>query len=47
MLLYGVDVMNLTTRSPAVAGTADSWRQINLLGGQGHRIKLAVRYGMH
>ncbi len=27
----------MKTRSPAVAGMADSWRQINLLGGQGHR----------
>jgi len=31
------------TRIPAVAGMADSWRQINLLGCQGHRIKLGVR----
>ena len=33
----------VATRSPAIAGVADSWHQINLLGGQGHRIKLGVR----
>ena len=30
------------TRSPVVAGMADSWRQYNLLGGQCPRNKLAV-----
>jgi len=34
----------LITRTPAaVDGMADSWRQINLLGGQGHRVKLMLR----
>ena len=32
------------TRGPAVAGMADSWRQINLFGGQGYRIKLGVKW---
>jgi len=29
-------------KDPAVAGMADSWRQINLLGGQEHRMKLVT-----
>ncbi len=31
------------TRRPAVAGMADSWRQINLIGGEGHGLQLGVR----
>ena len=38
------EVFPMNTRSPAVAGMVDSWRQVNLLGGQGHRIKLGVRW---
>jgi len=36
--------ITLPTRSPAAAGMADSWRQINLLGGEGHGIKLGMRW---
>ena len=38
-----IDALRFETRSPAVAGMADSWRQINLVGGQGHGIRLVVR----
>ena len=31
-------------RSPAVAGIAESWRQINQLRGQGHRIQTGDCY---
>jgi len=30
-------------KKPGVAGMADSWRQVNLLGGQDQRMKLGVR----
>ena len=32
------------SKSPAVAGRADSWRQINFRHGQGHRVKIDSRW---